>query len=421
MHSTRRSFLKSASALTFGSALAPGISLALEEDPASSRSKRTLVVVFLRGGMDGLNLIVPHGEKAYYDLRPGIAIPRPGTEGGALDLDGRFGLHPAAAALAPLFDEGLAVALHAVGHARNTRSHFEEQDLWETAVAGHGLATDGWLNRHLATSRGRGPVRALALGNRLPRSLRGDSQALALRGLSDLTLPGDSSSLDATLEAMQRAYGGSRAEGGAAGLLSRGGTASLDALRQLQAVAAEPYTPVVEFPDTDLGRRCGEATRLIRSDLGLELVELDLGGWDTHQGQGGLAGTFANNLRQLSEALAAMVRNLQERLDDVLIVTLTEFGRTAAQNGTNGTDHGWASCSLIFGGGLRPAGGGKPRKLLGRWPGLAPEELNQRRDLAHTTDFRDLYAECLGFLGNSELESVLPGHEVRPVGLLREA
>jgi len=418
---TRRSFLKSASTVTLGTALAPGISLALEEDPVSTHRKPTLVVVFLRGGMDGLNLIVPHGEQAYYDLRPSIAIPKPGTPGGALDLDGTFGLHPAAAALAPLFDEGLAVALHAVGHARNTRSHFVEQDLWETAIADHGLATAGWLNRHLATSRGRGPVRALALGNRLPRSLRGDVQTIALRGLSDLTLPGDTKSLDATLEAMQRAYGGSQTKAGAAGLLSRGGTASLDALRQLQAVAAKPYTPVVEFPATDLGRRCAEASRLIKSDLGLELVELDLGGWDTHQGQGGVAGTFANNLRQLSEALAAMVRDLQERLDDILIVTLTEFGRTARQNGSNGTDHGWASCSLVFGGGLRPAGGGKPRKVLGHWPGLAPEDLHQRRDLAHTTDFRDLYAECLGFLGNSELETVLPGHKVRPLGLLREA
>ena len=418
---TRRSFLESASTLTLGTALAPGISLALEEHPLSTGGKPTLVVVFLRGGMDGLNLIVPHADEAYYDLRPNIAIPRPGAQGGALDLDGRFGLHPAAAALAPLFDEGLAVALHAVGHARNTRSHFLEQDLWETAVADHGLATAGWLNRHLATSRGRGPVRALALGNRLPRSLRGTVQALALRGLSDLTLPGDSESLEATLKAMRRSYGGSQADAGASGLLSRAGTASLDALRQLQAVAARPYTPVVEFPDTDLGRRCAEASRLIKSDLGLELVELDLGGWDTHQGQGGVAGTFADNLRQLSEALAAMVRDLQERLDDVLIVTLTEFGRTAAQNGTNGTDHGWASCSLILGGPLRPQGGRPPRKVLGRWPGLAPEELNQGRDLAHTTDFRDLYAECLGFLGNSELERVLPGHEVRPVGLLREA
>lgn len=145
---------------------------------------------------------------------------------------------------------------------------------------------------------------------------------------------------------------------------------------------------------------------------------MDLGGWDTHQGQGP---AFANNVRQLSEALAAMVRDLEERLDDVLIVTLTEFGRTAAQNGTAGTDHGWGCCSLVFGGGLRPPGGGKPRKVLGRWPGLLPEELNQRRDLAHTTDFRDLYAECLGFLGNTEIETVLPGHEVRPVGLLRDA
>lgn len=414
MRTDRRTLLRSAGVL-LGAGLSPLRALALEDEPAAAARRPTLVVLFLRGGLDGLNLLVPHGEAAYYALRPGLAIRRPGEAGGALDLDGSFGLHPAAAALHPFFAAGRAVALPAVGHARNTRSHFEEQDRWETAVDEVLPSSAGWLNRHLATSRGRGPIRALALGGALPRSLRGDEQALALRGLDDLSFPGAADGLASTVAALESAYGRT-GEAGARDLLARGGQASLEALAQLAAVARAPRTSAVEYPNTDLGRRCREAAKLVRADLGVEVLELDLGGWDTHQNQGREAGPYADRVRQVADALAAFLGDLGEHSEDVLVVTMTEFGRTAAQNGTNGTDHGWASVSLALGAPVARANVGEP--VLGRWPGLEAEQLNQARDLAFTTDYRDLYAELLRFLGNERVEEVLPGHAPTPVGLV---
>lgn len=421
MRPDRRTLLKTAGTLLgtglvpFRGGLFPLRGLALEDEPVDAARRPTLVVLFLRGGLDGLNLLVPHGDAAYAALRPSLAIPRPGTAGGALDLDGFFGLHPAAAALHPFFTDGRAVALPAVGHAGNTRSHFEEQDRWETAVDEVLPSSTGWLNRHLATSRGRGPIRALALGNALPRSLRGDEQALALRGLDDLSFPGAVDGLASTVAALESAYG-MEGERGARDLLARGGRASLEALEQLAAVASAPRTSEVEYPDTDLGRRCREAAKLVRADLGLEVLELDLGGWDTHQNQGRETGPYADRVRQVAEALGAFLTDLGERQDDVLVVTVTEFGRTAAQNGTNGTDHGCASVSLALGAPVARAKAGKP--VLGRWPGLEREQLNQARDLAFTTDYRDLYAELLGFLGNEHIDEVLAGHVPTPVGLV---
>jgi uncharacterized protein (DUF1501 family) len=414
---TRRTFLRAAGAAGLSFSTLRGVAFA--EDPEDGPKRPTLVVVFLRGGVDGLNLVVPHGETEYYRLRPSLAIPRPGSrDGAALDLDGFFGLHPAAASLAPLFQSGHAACVHAVGSPANTRSHFEEQDRWETAVDGNELETSGWLNRHLALSEGRGPVRALALGERLPRSLRGDVATLALRGLDDLVPRGSRGDLERTLDALSRAYGEGGAGGDARSLLGRGGRASLEALAQLKDVAKNPAPSKVEYPNTDLGRRTRELARIVRADVGLEIVELDVGGWDTHENQGGSQGPYANNLRQVADALAALVKDLEDRLDDVMIVTVSEFGRTARQNGTFGTDHGWGSCVLAMGGPVKAAAGDRDGPVLGTWPGLEREQLEQGRDLAHTTDFRDVYAELLGFLGQTKIGEVLPGHEVRGVGLV---
>ncbi|MEM6673610.1 MAG: DUF1501 domain-containing protein [Planctomycetota bacterium] len=419
MHSlSRRSLLRAAGAAGLSFSSLRG--LFLEDDPATGPRKPTLVVVFLRGGIDGLNLVVPHGEAAYYRLRPQLAVPRPSAkgEGGALDLDGFFGLHPAARALAPLFESGAAAAVHAVGTERNTRSHFEEQDRWETAVDGADLETSGWLNRVLADGRGRGPIRAIALGDRLPRSLRGDVAALALRGLDDLVPRGGSQAdLDRTLAALGRAYGRDSKDSDVRSLLERGGRASLEALEQLRSVAESPPASNVEYPDTEIGRRAREVARLVRADVGLEIIELDAGGWDTHENQGAVQGQYANRLRALADALAALVRDVEQDRDDVVVVTVSEFGRTAAQNGTYGTDHGWGSCVLAIGGPVRGAAERRSGPVLGEWPGLEREQLNQGRDLAHTTEFRDVYAELVRFLGDVALDVALPGHEPVPVGL----
>lgn len=416
MNLSRRSFLGGAGA---ASALlaSPVRALAFEDEPQAKGKRPTLVVVFLRGGMDGMGLLVPFGDSAYYDLRPNISIPRPGAPGGALDLDGFFGLNPAAASLAPLFASGVATALPAVGHTLNSRSHFKEQDLYETAVIENGISTSGWLNRHLATSQGRGPVRALALGDRLPRSLRGGVSALALRGLDDLSFGGGADNVSRTLKALGKAYEEGESDTAPASL-KQGGRSSLEALEHLQKVAATTNDSKVEYPDTDLGRRAKEAARLIRADVGLEVIELDIGGWDTHQNQNRTNSAYANNARQLADALVALVQDLEDRLDDLMVVTVTEFGRTAAQNGTNGTDHGWASCALALGGPVLASHSRRGGPVLGSWPGLAKEQLNQGRDLAHTIDFRDVYGELLTFLGNDRRAEVIVGHEFKPIGLI---
>ncbi len=407
MQITRRIFLRCSGAAAAGCALPRTGLLGRSSTPASSKA---LVVVFLRGGVDVLNLVVPHAEDQYYKLRPTIAVPRPGQDGGALDLDGRFGLHPAATPLMPLFEDGSAVALHAIGWEHNTRSHFVEQDAWETAQTGGDPRAQGWLNRHLATSAGHGPVRAVSLGSGLPRSLRGEAPALALRGLGDLTF-GGSKGVD---RALREAYG--HGEEGVRGLLSREATDALEALDELRVVVDKTPETEVAYPDGDLARQLREGARLLRAGVGLEVLALDFGGWDTHQDQNG---PFVQRVGALAGSLAAFREDLGPRFDDVVVLAVTEFGRTAAQNGTSGTDHGHGGCALALGGAVRAAGGGTPRRVIGTWPGLEPEQLKDRRDLAHTTDFRDVLAELtVGHLGNPNLEKVIPDHEPKPVGLI---
>lgn len=421
MQITRRFFLKSSGSLAAYCGLLPSLPIFDDEQSAlPAAAGKTLVVVFLRGGIDGLNLIVPHGDDAYYRLRNWVVVRRPGEQNGAIDLDGFFGLNPAAASMAPLFQEGSAVALQAVGYAENTRSHFEEQDVWETGIAGNTIHSDGWLNRHLATSQGNGIVRAVAIGDTLPRILRGDAQALALRGLSDLSLGTGREKSSSVVAALERGYRSNPGDQGTAReLLSRSANATLAALKELRKVAGKEYQSDVAYPDTEIGRQMREVARLIRADVGLEVCEVDFGGWDTHRDQGAAGGPYSNRVRQLADALTAFTRDLEQRLDDVMVLTLSEFGRTAAQNGTGGTDHGWGNCLLALGGPVLAAGEGKPRKVLGDWPGLSPDQLHQGRDLRHTTDFRDVLAEVVRLhLGNRDLQRVLPGHEFKRVGLI---
>jgi uncharacterized protein (DUF1501 family) len=387
---------------------------------------KTLVVIFLRGGTDGLNLVVPYGEKAYYEARKTLAIAKPGSPEGALDLDGFFGLHPAAQALNPLFAQGKAMALHAVGYSQNTRSHFEEQDVWETGVIGNTISSDGWLNRHLLSSQGHGPIRAISIGDSLPRILRGQAPAYAVRGISELTLPERGGNADITA-ALEHAYHspspameGMQAD--ANDLLAQTGRTTLEGVKILKTIAAQPYEPGAVYPETGLAKRLKEVARLIKADIGLEVAEVDFGGWDTHNNQGGFQGAFADRVRELSEAMAAFHADMGSRMDNVLLMTLSDFGRTVAENGSRGTDHGWANCLLAMGGPVLQGSAGKPRPVLTDWPGLAEEQLQDKRDLKHTTDFRDVLAEVVTqHLGNPLLEKILPTHTFKPVGLLSPA
>lgn len=416
---TRRSFLRTSAAAVAAATLAPWEWLQGAEIAPVQRG-RTLVVIFLRGGMDGLNFLVPYGDPAYAALRPSIALAAPGRPDGALDLNGFFGLHPKAAALLPLFREGTAAALQAVGYDGNTRSHFEEQDTWETGQTGSTVRADGWLNRHLLTSTGHGPLRAVALGDSLPRILRGEAPALAVHGLADAT--DGRARAQRAAAALAQAYctplpAAPIPPNVARGALARSAQTSLEGEALLRRVTAEAYRPAAEYPKTELARQLQDAARLIKAGLGVEVIELDFGGWDTHQKQGGAEGAYARLVQTLSEGVAAFTRDLGDRMNDVLVLTLSDFGRTAAENGTGGTDHGWANCLLAIGAGLRRANAG-PR-IVGTFPGLAREQLHQKRDLQHTTDFRDVLGEVVaGHLANPNLARVLPGHECKPVGLL---
>ncbi len=429
MHLTRRYFLQSTGALAAYLGVAPVLGWPHTLRPLSPRpvaKGRTLVVLFLRGGADGLNLVVPHGDPGYQLLRKTIALGAPGQPEGVLDLDGFFGLHPRLAGIVPLFESGLAVAAHAVGYDKNSRSHFEEQDVWETGVVGNTVNSDGWVNRHLVTSQGHGPLRAVSIGDTLPRIMRGKATALAIRGLEDLTLKTKRADPAQVATALEHAYCQHKEEhvGPALDLLAQTARTTLDGLEELRSMSAQEYKPAAPYPDTPLAKKLMQVARLIKGDVGLEVAEVDLGGWDTHSAQGGAAGQMGNLAQQVGDALAAFVKDLGDRIDDTTVVTLSDFGRTAAENGTGGTDHGWANCMLVMGGGVARASAAAARnaparKVVAKWPGLLPEQLHDGRDLLHTTDFRDVLGELVRVhLGNAEFAKVIPGHEFKEVGVV---
>jgi uncharacterized protein (DUF1501 family) len=422
MQTTRRTFLRTTGSFALLGGLAPLQTFAgAAPDIRPTRKGKTLVAVFLRGGIDGLNVIVPHADPDYYKHRSSIAILRPsGTARDACrDLDGYFGLHPAAESLMPLFKNGTARALQAVGYAKNTRSHFEEQDTWETGVVGNTLSADGWLNRHLASSTGHGAIRAVAIGGNLPRILRGKAPAYAIRGIADLAMPTMSGDADTLRAALETAYctKPDTSHPALADLLSQTASATLEGTRQLEALAKQEYKPSngAIYANSGISNQFREAARLIKANLGTELIQLDFGGWDTHNDQGSVNGGFATRLRELTQAMTAFHTDLGDKMNDVLVLTLSDFGRTVAQNGTNGTDHGWANCMIALGGSL--AKNDKP--VLGEWPTLAPEKLYQNRDLNHTTDFRDVLAETVAnHLGNTNSTHIIPDHTTTKVGLV---
>jgi uncharacterized protein (DUF1501 family) len=428
MHITRRYFLQSTGALALYCGISPLRTLAdvglTPADVKPVTRGKTFVAIFLRGGMDGLNFIVPFGDPGYRGLRPSLALTAPGAANGLLDLDGFFGLHPAGASLTPLFQDGSAMALHAVGYDLNTRSHFEEQDTWETGVAGNTINSDGWLNRHLLTSQGHGPVRAVSVGDVLPRILRGKAPAFALRGISDLALP-NSGSVDDTqmFAAIEHAYCTPPREhaGAAQDLLAETAQTTLDGIQLIRQKMSEGGVSSVAYPKTDFGQKLEQVARLIKTDIGLEVAEIDYGGWDTHQNQGAANGSYATLVKNFADGLSAFAQDLGDRLNDVLVLTMSDFGRTAAENGTGGTDHGWANCMLALGGKLATASpGGIVKPVLSRWPGLEKNQLHEGRDLLHTTDFRDVLGEVVSVhLGNPQIKTVLPSHDFQPVGFLR--
>ncbi len=401
-----------------GVALAPslGVRVASAQPAANTGpAQKTLVVVFLRGGVEGLGMVVPHAEPAYYRERPRLAVPAPGRgTNAALDLDGRFGLHPRLAGLLPLWRSGELAVVHAVGLTDPTRSHFDAQHFLEVGTTDPLRGSDGFLNRALqqrAVPEGR--VRAVAMGEPLSEVLRGAVPALAIEDLPRFGLQAGN---DAQRTAVERAFGELYAS--ANDPVSTAGRLALETAARLRdlARAAPPPANGASYPRARAGRSLMQLATLLRANVGVEVACVDLGGWDTHTGQGDNGtGRMADLLGELGGALAAFRQDLGEKMRDVLVLTVTEFGRTIAENGTGGTDHGHGSATLVMGGGVRG------QRVLGRWPGLEVAQRFEGRDLAVTTDLRDLLSEALRVhLGVSDLGAVFPGHasaESASVGL----
>ncbi len=373
--------------------------------------RKTLIAIFQRGAVDGLNMVVPYGEKNYYDLRPTLAIAQPkhGTPGeSVVDLDGFFGLHPALAGFKPIWDAKRLAIVHAAGSPDNTRSHFDAQDYMESGTPGLKATADGWLNRYLQAQKPAAqvsPFRAVALTQNLPRVMQGRSPALAISNLNDFAIRAGQAS------AMVQGSFEDIYEQAAGDALKGTGKETFDAINYLKRVNPAQYKPEngAQYPRTQFGNSLLQIAQLIKAGVGLEIAFTDIGGWDTHVNEGGARGQLALRLTEFGQGIAALNQDLGQRMDDVVVLTMSEFGRTARENGNRGTDHGHANAMFVIGGDVR---GGK---VYGPWPGLATDKLYEGRDLALTTDFRDVFGEvATKHLGAVELNKVFPGYIVSP-------
>jgi uncharacterized protein (DUF1501 family) len=398
---SRRIFLRNSAIAMAGVGSAPlWLERAAFAGDQQSARKKVLVAIFQRGAADGLNIVIPHGEKRYYDLRPTISIPRPSSaEDSVVDLDGFFGLHPSLASLKPLWQQQRLAIVHAVGSPDPTRSHFDAQDYMESGTPGLRATADGWLNRALPVATSKvSPVRAVSLGPALPRALRGAQSAIAVESLNNFTVRDAAAS-----KVLQSMYAGTSDQ-----VLNGTGRETFEAVALLQSIQKTPYQPGAgaNYPKGRFSDSMRQIAQLIKADVGVEVAFADIGGWDHHVNE---PGQLKNVLGEFGNSLAAFYQDLGDRMEDVVVVTMSEFGRTAKENGNHGTDHGHANVMFVMGG---PVQGGK---VYGKWPGLAPEQLNEERDLALTTDFRDVLGEAVyAHLGNRSIKSVFPSYDGSP-------
>jgi uncharacterized protein (DUF1501 family) len=395
----------------------PKLAFASSAIPARAQhsgGRDVLVNIFLRGGMDGLNTVVPFGEGAlYYDRRPTLAIPEPSDRPlTAINLDGYFGLHPALHPLKDIWEADALTIVHAAGSIDPTRSHFDAMEYMERGTPGAKTTPSGWINRHLETAawQNDSPFRALGMGAMLQSSLRGTVSTLALKSISAFHLNGR----EDQLEAIQAAIAGVYAIQAPQDILQREAAQVYAAMGLLNTINPDSYTPEnsADYPDTDFGNGLKQIAMLIKADLGLEVACVDLGGWDTHEGQGGTQGWHAELLTELGQGLSAFYADLGAWMRDVSVVTMSEFGRRLEENASGGTDHGHGNVMFIMGGGAR-------RQLYADWVGLSPELLDDG-DLAVTTDYRDILSEILLVrLGNDQLTQIFPNYTPNIRGILR--
>lgn len=374
-----------------------------------------LVNIFLRGGMDGLSVVAPFAEGAnYYDVRPTIAVPEPGRANGAIDLDGRFGLHPTLAPLKEIYDQQHLAIVHATGSIDPSRSHFDAMTFMEAGVPGNKTLNTGWIGRHLqaAAWQNDSPFRAVGMGAMIPSALRGPITPLSIRSIADFHFRGREDELHRLQQAISSLYtiqAPTNQLERQAGLVFK----TIATLDQLQATDYQPANGA-QYPDDEFGLGLKQVAQLIKADVGLEVACVDLGGWDTHENQGTLAGEFNTLLTTLSNGLAAFYHDLRDYMAGVTVVTMSEFGRRAHENGSQGTDHGHGNVMFLMGGGVN---GGQ---VHARWPGLAPEALDDG-DLAITTDYRDVLAEVVSRrLRNPALDQIFPGYRPGAVDVVKE-
>jgi uncharacterized protein (DUF1501 family) len=414
---TRRVFLRGSAIVMAGMGMAPG--WLARAAAAESKKRKTLVAIFMRGAADGLNIVVPFGEKRYRELRPTLAIAPPsgqpnanaplfGAPGGCIDLDGTFGLNNAMQPLKALWDKQQLAIIEATGSPDASRSHFDAQDSMESGTPGK-TTGDGWLNRALPARNETSTLRAVALSNQVPRCLRGVHEAIAINNLEQFNI-GDQDAA-AIIQSMYATTSDS--------LVGRTGKDAFEAMKAIQSIqntpqntpppAAGPAGPagISQYGQAgEFGRNLQQLARLIKADAGVEVAFADIGGWDHH---GNEMLQLSALLRQFATGIAAFCQDMGDRMEDVVLVTMSEFGRTVEENGNGGTDHGHGSFMMVIGGAVQ---GGK---IYGKWPGLEKEQLFEGRDLAVTTDYRDVLSELVrGHLGQTDVARVFPGFQPSP-------
>ena len=398
----RRRFLQSAALVGASSVAAVGAHSWLWRSSATAVNLPRLIVVMLRGATDGLNIVVPYRENEYYESRPSIAIARPGENEGVLDLDGRFGLHPSLDALMPEWESGNLAFVHASGSPQATRSHFQAQDYLETATRGETATRDGWLNRLLAVLPEGTPAQGVNMGTGsvLPLIFSGQASVsnVSVNAAGSPRMSSDRREIEGGVDQLD---GGNER----LGETYQEGRAGRDGImRELEAEGMEASrgAPTPErFTNT-----ARSLARLMKGDTGTQVAFMELGGWDTHVNERGI---LKRQLIPLGNGLAALAKELGPLYQDTTIVVMSEFGRTIAENGNGGTDHGHGNAMWIMGGGVRG------RKVYGEWPGLSEANQHDSRDLAITTDFRDVLSSVLGQqfgLNNRAIAQVFPGHSV---------
>lgn len=416
----RRAFLKSSGALalfTAGIGGAPGF-IARAADSrkilAPYKKNKVLVCIFQRGAMDGLMAVSPYSDPFLKTMRPTLYMSPASTEGSMIDLDGRFGLHPSLSAFHSFFTEGRMAIIHGVGSPNNTRSHFDAQDYMESGTPFSKSTTSGWLNRAVGLMGHDGtPFRAVSLTSSLPRSLYGDTEALAIGNLQDFAIQmrGNPMASNLAAQSFEQLYDQTSSR-----LLNKTGKESFDAMKMLNVNNLKNYKPAADvvYPNSALGNSLRQIAVLIKMDVGMEVAFAESGGWDTHFNQGTVNGSLGRNLKDFSDSIAAFWKDLDAYQDEVTLMTMTEFGRTAHQNGTGGTDHGRASCLFVLGNDVR---GGK---VYNNIKSLAPQDLEDARDLPVSTDFRSVFSAVANNHLNIHDNTVLfPTWDGKELGLMK--